>query len=155
MSLPLKERITSIEGLRSWKDQIPFHYEYTAGLAGERFLRGLQAGKILAAECSKCGKRYVPPKVYCVDCYLEINRYREVGPEGVVAAVAHSSVGFGGERLAKPKTFLFVAFKGVTGGIIHTASVPGLKIGTKVLPVFKPQGKRKGTLLDVEGFVKA
>ena len=96
--MPLKERVTNVERLRTWRDQIPFHYEYTAGLAGERFLRGLQEGKILAAECSKCGKRYVPPKAYCVDCYLEISNFTEVGPQGVVTAVAQSSVNFDGER---------------------------------------------------------
>lgn len=153
--MPLKERVTSVERLRSWKDKIPFHYEYTAGLAGERFLRGLQEGKILAAECPKCRKRYVPPKVYCVDCFLEINRYKEVGPEGVVAAIARSSVGFNGERLARPKTFVFIGFEGVTGGFIHTAPGPGIRIGTKVVPVYKPKEKRRGTLLDIEGFAKA
>ena len=153
--MPLKDRVTSVEGLRSWNDQIPFHYEYTAGLAGERFLRGLREGTILAAECSKCGKKFLPPKAYCVDCYVEISRFKEVGPEGVVAAITHSSVGFGGERLEKPKTFLFVGFKGVTGGLIHTASTPGLEIGTRVLPVFRPKAKRKGTMLDIDGFAKA
>lgn len=155
MSMPLRERITSVEGLKSWKDQIPFHYEYTAGVAGEKFLRGLQEGRIVASECSRCGKTYVPPKAYCVDCYLETDRYRQAGPEGVVLALAESKVSFDGKRLAKPKTFLFVGFKGVTGGLIHTASGHGLEIGSKVVPVFKAKRKRKGTLLDIDGFAKA
>jgi len=155
MNMPLRERVTNVEGLRSWKDQIPFHYEYTAGVAGEKFLRGLQEGRIIASECSRCGKTYVPPKAYCVDCYLETDRYKQVGPEGVVMALAESNVSFDGKHHTKPKTFLFVRFKGVTGGLIHTASGEGLEIGTRVVPVFKAKAKRKGTLLDIVGFVKA
>jgi len=150
----LVERITSVERLKSWTDQIPLHYEYTAGVAGEKFLRGMLEGKILASECAKCGKKYIPPKAYCVDCYVEINRFKQVGPEGEVAAIALSKVGFEGERLSRPKTFVFVIFMGVTGGLIHLAGCTGLEIGSKVTPKFKARAKRRGSVLDIEGFVK-
>jgi len=149
----LKERINSVAKLRSWQDQIPFHYEYTAGVAGEKFLRGLMKGKILASHCSRCGKSYVPPKLYCVECYIRINHLKQVGPEGVVLALAESNVGFEGNRLAEPKTFILVGFKGVTGGLIHLARGTGLKVGSKVLPKFKKPTERRGTILDIEGFV--
>jgi hypothetical protein len=153
--MPLNDRITSVEKLRAWTDKIPFHYEYTAGVAGEKFLRGLQEGRILASECGKCGKLFMPPKMYCVDCYVETRRFREVGPGGEVLALAKSSVGFDGRRLARPKTFVFVGFKGVTGGLIHTASGEGLEIGSKVAPRFRPRPKREGSVLDIECFVKS
>ena len=155
MMMSLKERITSIEKLRSWTDQIPFHYVYTAGVAGEKFLRGLREGRILASECMNCGKKYIPPKVYCVECYREVKRFKQVGPGGVVAALAESRVGFEGKRLAKPRTFAFVVFKGVTGGLIHFATGTGLEIGSKVVPQFRAPAKRQGTILDIEEFVKA
>ncbi len=154
MTMSLKDRITSVERLRSWTDQIPLHYEYTAGVAGEKFLRGLREGRVLASECPSCGNRYVPPKTYCIDCYVEIKRFRQVGPEGVVAALAESSVGFEGNRLVKPKTFAFVVFKGVTGGLIHVVAGTGLEIGSKVVPKFRAPAKRQGTILDIEAFVK-
>ena len=155
MTMSLKERITSVEKLRSWTGQIPLHYQYTAGVAGEKFLRGLQEGIILASECASCGKRYIPPKIYCVECYREIKRFKRVGPEGMVAALAESRVGFEGDRLAKPRTFVFVVFKGVTGGLIHFATGTGLEIGSKVVPKFRAPAKRRGTILDIEGFAKA
>jgi hypothetical protein len=34
----------------AWKDGIPLHYEYTAGTAGEAFLRGLKVGRIVASK---------------------------------------------------------------------------------------------------------
>jgi uncharacterized OB-fold protein len=73
----------------------------------------------------------------------------------VVAALTESWIGFEGDRLAKPRTFVFVVFKGVTGGLIHFAIGTGLVIGSKVVPKFRAPTKRQGTILDIEGFVKA
>ena len=155
MSVPPGERIVNSDGLSSWKDEIPLHYEYTAGVAGERFVRGLQKGKILASVCGNCGKMYLPPKMYCVDCYLAIKNYREVGPVATVEALAESHVDFGGKKVARPRTFAFLTFKGVTGGLIHYAKGEGLEIGSRVTPRFKPVRDRKGTLLDIQEFAAA
>ncbi len=146
------DRITNVESLRSWTDQIPFHYEYTAGVAGERFLRGLKEGKILASVCSECGKKYLPPKMYCTDCFVEIKDYEEVGPKATVAALAESHFDFEGKKLAKPRTYAFLTFKGVTGGIVHYASGKGLQVGSVVAPKFRAVQARKGSLLDIELF---
>ncbi|MDV3244013.1 MAG: Zn-ribbon domain-containing OB-fold protein [Nitrososphaerales archaeon] len=153
--MPLNERITSVDELRSWTDKIPFRYEYTAGVAGERFLRGLQEGKILAGTCEKCGKRYLPPKMYCVDCFLPITMYAEVGPVGTVTALTESHLDFQGKRLGSPFLMAFVTFGGVTGGIIHRVEGKGLKVGSKVEARFVTQSSRKGSLLDIEKFVTA
>lgn len=58
------------------------------------------------------------------------------------------------DRLAKPRIFAFVVFKGVTGGLIHLATGKGLEIGSKVVPKFRAPAKRQGTILDIERFVK-
>ena len=148
--MSLGERITSVDKVRSWTDEIPFHYEYTAGVAGERFLRGLQEGRIIASRCKKCGKSYLPPKVYCTDCFAPIETYKEVGPEGRVAAMTESHVGFDGGHLRTPRTFVFVSFQGVTGGLVQVASGRGIEIGGKVVPRFRPSSRRTGSLLDFE-----
>ena len=148
--MPLGERITSVEKLRSWTDQIPLHYEYTAGVAGEKFLRGIQQGKILASRCRKCGKSYLPPKAYCVDCFAKVDDYVSVGPEGKVAAVAETFVGFDGRELEDPKTFVFVTFRGVTGGLVQAAAGRGLKIGDRVVALFRQGSKRKDSLPSYE-----
>jgi uncharacterized OB-fold protein len=149
--LPLKDRITSVNDLRSWKDEIPFHYVYTAGVAGERFLRGLQEGKILAAKCDNCGRMYLPPKMYCVECFAEIRNFVEVGPQARVKALAQSHFDFHGNKIDKPMTFAFLEFKGVIGGILHYAG-GGLEVGSRATARFRPRSERKGTVLDIEGF---
>jgi uncharacterized protein len=66
----LSERATRVDALRSWTDAIPLRFDYSAGVAGEKFLRGLEKGEILAAACDKCGATYMPPKMYCVECFV-------------------------------------------------------------------------------------
>jgi uncharacterized OB-fold protein len=149
--MPINERITSTEDLRSWTDRIPLRYEYTAGVAGERFLQSLKKGTILAGTCSQCGKRYVPPKSYCVDCFKPIDDFEPIGPRGTVAALTESWVDFGGKRLKSPSTFAFVVFKGTVGGLIQ--KVEGeVRIGSTVEPRFAPEPARKGSLSDIEKF---
>jgi uncharacterized OB-fold protein len=152
--MAFSERLTNVDEMRFWKDQIPFHYEYTAGVAGERFLRGLQSGKLLAGKCDSCGKMYLPPKMYCVDCYRKVTKMVEVGPSGVVSALTESHVSFDGRHLEEPVPLVFVTFKGVTGGLIQKA-VGRLRIGAKVAPRFKPRERRKGSLDDIEAFEAA
>jgi uncharacterized OB-fold protein len=153
MEMPLGERLSDVDKLRSWKDQIPLHYVYTAGVAGERFLRGLQEGKILAAKCGKCRRMYLPPKIYCVNCYVEIKEFVDVGHSAVVGAITKSWVGFDGGRSKEPRTYAYLKFKGVTGGLVHYPSADGVKLGTRVTARFKPRADRKGTILDIEDFV--
>lgn len=146
--MSLSERITSVEQIRAWRDQIPLHYEYTAGVAGEKFLRGLQRGKILAARCDRCGRRYLPPKAYCVECFVPIRSYRQISAKGTVSGLAESHVAFDGSRLRSPENFVFVTFPGVTGGIVQKASGRGLRIGSRVKPRFKAESRRTGSLAD-------
>ncbi len=151
--MPLKERITNVDMLRSWKGEIPLRYEYTAGVAGERFLRGLREGRILASRCSNCRKMFIPPKAYCVECFVEIRDYREVGPAAVVGGLTESHVDFEGKRIKAPRTLAFLIFGGVTGGLVHRAGGKGLAIGSIVEPRFRAARKRTGSLLDIEEFV--
>jgi uncharacterized OB-fold protein len=150
--MPLADRLEAVDEMRFWTDTIPLRYEYTAGLAGEKFLRGLQEGRILASRCSKCGRKYLPPKSYCVDCFVKIGTFVEVGPLGTVASLAESHVGFDGGRRARPVTFAYITFKGTTGGIVHRVSGRGLAVGSTVKPRFRPKSNRSGSLLDIEEF---
>jgi len=128
-------------------------YEYTAGVAGERFLRGIKEGKLLAGRCARCGKKFVPPKSYCVDCFAPIGDYEQIGPKGIVAALTESWVDFQGRRLGSPILFAFVVFKGAVGGIIQKAEGRGIRIGSAVEPRFAPASARTGSLADIECFV--
>ena len=96
--MPITERLDDSTAVRSWVDTIPLHYEYTAGVAGERFLRGLIEGKILAGYCEVCDEAALPARMYCVECYSPVERYVRVGPVGVVKAVTRGRAPQGSPR---------------------------------------------------------
>jgi uncharacterized OB-fold protein len=142
--MPIEERIGSVEDVRQWTDSIPFQYEYTAGVAGEKFLRGLMDGKILAGYCPNCKESSLPARIYCVKCYGGITSYVEMGPVGKVRAVTTAKKGDG-------STFVFVTFKGVRGGLVHRL-LDGARAGSEVMPRFRPKAERTGSILDLQGF---
>jgi len=141
----------------AWKDSIPLHYEYTAGTAGEAFLRGLKQGRILASKCGTCGEVRLPPRTYCLQCYGRTRVEVELLHSGRIAALSTSRLGVGGLRLAAGSrtTFGFVTFEGVGGGLVHRIlheGRSGPRAGEPVGPLFVPAEKRKGSILDLDGF---
>ncbi|MDA4122272.1 MAG: cobalt transporter ApaG [Thaumarchaeota archaeon] len=147
----MEERIDSVEGIRQWTGSIPLHYEYTAGVAGERFLRGLAQGKIQAGYCANCKEASLPLRIYCIKCYGGVERSVLVRSAGKVAALTKTQFGQGGERLGEPVAFAYITFEGVTGGLVHRVA-DGVRVGSSVRPRFKPKRKRTGSILDIEFF---
>ena len=141
--MPIEERIESVDQIRQWTDTIPFQYEYTAGVAGEKFLRGLMEGRILAGYCLNCEESSLPLRMYCVRCYGKIEKAVRVPPVGKVKAVTS-----GGE--AGPK-FVFVTFKGFRGGMIHRL-LGKARVGSEVVAKFRPKKQRTGSVNDIQGF---
>ena len=144
--MPIRERLEDVAEVRQWSDVIPFHYEYTAGVAGEKFLRGLMEGKILAGYCPVCKEAFLPARIYCVVCYGEITKFVRVGPVGRVRALTRSGKGEGGGG-----AFAFVTFDGVRGGMVHRL-LGRARAGSEVVARFRPAMERTGSVLDIQGF---
>lgn len=117
------------------------HYRYTYGVAGERFFRELkERAHLLASTCPKCKKRFLPPSLYCEDCFVEMIEYGPVTGPGTVDSftVLHDSLE---ERpLPEPIVAAFVRFDGIAGGLL--APLKGIapqqvRIGLKVKPVIE------------------
>lgn len=141
----------------AWKDGIPLHYEYTAGEAGEAFLRGLIEGRIVASKCATCGEVRLPPRTYCLLCYGRTRVDVELLHHGRLAAFSKAHIRAGNAKLAARSraTFGFVTFEGVSGGLVHKILHEGRgepKVGEPVRPVFAPAERRAGSVLDLEGF---
>jgi len=137
--MPSIERINSSADIRAWKDNLPLHYKYTYGVAGQKFVSGLKEGKIIASRCKFCKTAYLPPKLYCTNCFKKIDDFEEVNVKGKVVALAVGK-----------KTYGFVTFEGFTGGLVHFAS-ERCKVGDSVKPVFKAE--REGRITDIMYFM--
>ncbi len=147
------EKISNNAELRTWRDHIPLDWKYTAGEAGERFLQLLKQGKIQASVCRSCGKTYLPPKIFCKDCFVQVTEWREV-PEDTGSIYSFTQV-----RVNSASTspiIVLVKFEGIEGGLLGKFK-PGReepRIGMKVKPVFRKKDQRKGELSDIEYFEK-
>jgi uncharacterized OB-fold protein len=125
------------------------HYEYTAGVAGERFLRGLMDGRLVGGRCEQCNVTFLPAKIYCVRCFRRIEKFVNVPPVGRVAAVSGGSDD-------RTDAFAFLTFEGVGGGLVHhVVSGSHLRIGGRAKVKFRPKIKRTGSILDIDGFEQA
>jgi len=145
------------DSIVAWRDGIPLHYEYTAGVAGEAFLRALAQGRIVASKCTTCGDVRVPPRTYCLECQGRTRIDVELFQSGGIASLSTAFLAKDGTKLAAGSriTFGFVTFEGVGGGLIHRILSEGRReprVGDPVMPLFLPHEKRKGSILDLKGF---
>src|SRR5881628_2016535 len=70
--MAILEKIVKSEDAKHWADSIPLEFHYTAGVAGEEFLRELKDnGRLIASKCPKCKNSYVPARMYCATCFIE------------------------------------------------------------------------------------
>ncbi|MFN3804897.1 MAG: Zn-ribbon domain-containing OB-fold protein, partial [Pyrobaculum sp.] len=64
--------------------------------------RGLKEGKILGTVCERCGRVFIPPRLYCSYCFREVDRWVEARDEGVVVTAVLSHIAADRSRLEKP-----------------------------------------------------
>ncbi len=130
----------------------PVYFRYTAGIAGEKFLREIKDnGKLVASRCPKCNLNYLPPRIYCERCMSKLDEYVQVENTGTVETFTTCHQDADGNELSEPVTVALVRFPSTYGGIVH--KVKGeVSIGDKVRIVFKEKATRSGSILDIECF---
>ncbi|AEB95902.1 MAG: Zn-ribbon domain-containing OB-fold protein [Metallosphaera sp.] len=139
-------------------------YSYTAGQALSQFLLGLKKGKILGRKCPKCGRVYVPPRMYCEDCFYPTSKWVEVKDEGIVMTAVASFISWTRDRLEEPEIVGTIrllpssAKDYVYPGLFHRIccsfdDVKSMNIfGKRVKAKWKPENEREGSINDIECF---
>ena len=154
--MPILEKLIQPGEARHWPDSIPLEYHYTAGVAGEEFRRELRDnGRFLVSKCSKCKSTYIPARMYCPDCFIEMKDQYPIDKSGYIYSFTTVHRRRSGEESNSPITVGLVKFDGVKGGIVHLLDVGDsteLSIGTKVTPVLRDSAKRVGAITDILGF---
>ncbi len=132
----------------------PVHFRYTAGLAGEKFLREIKDnGRLVAARCPKCDLNYLPPRIYCERCMSKLEEYVTLENMGTVDSFTVCRKGPDGKDLPQPTTVAFVRFQSAHGGLVHKVK-GSVSVGDKVRVVFREKSKRTGSILDIDYFEK-
>jgi len=152
--MPILEKISQLSQARHWTDSIPLEFHYTAGVAGEEFRRELKKnGRFLASKCAKCKNSYVPARMFCPTCFIEIREARTIEEPGYVYSYTTVNRNRTGEP-SEPVTIALIRFEGVKGGIVHKLNNEPNKVtfGMKVVPMLKDMAERTGALTDIIGF---
>lgn len=141
---------------KKWEGEIPVHYLYTYGIAGEKFFREIKDnGKFVGTKCEKCNVTYVPPRIYCERCFAELGNYFDVGTKGTVETYTLCAESFDGTKLSKPVGIAGIRIDGTQGGLVHRISEiepKNIKIGMRVEAVFAEKSKRTGHISDISHF---
>jgi uncharacterized OB-fold protein len=154
--MPILEKFTQQSQARHWTDSIPLEFHYTAGVAGEEFRRELRDnGRFLVSKCSKCKSTYIPARMYCPSCFIEMKDQFPIDKPGYV--YSHTSVNRdrSGADTELPITVGLVKFEGVKGGIVHLLEMGDAdraSIGMKVMPSLKNPSDRTGAMTDILAF---
>jgi uncharacterized protein len=156
--MPILEKISQPSNARHWTDSIPLEFHYTAGVAGEKFRRELKEnGRLLASKCAKCKNSYVPARMFCPSCFVEIKETHAIEEPGYVYSYTSVNRNRTGE-LGETVTLALVKFEGVEGGIIHRLddnTADKVAFGMKVVPILRDNSERTGALTDIISFKQA
>jgi len=154
--MPILEKIPQPSQAHHWTDSIPLEYHYTAGVAGEEFRRELkERGRFLASKCSNCGNTYVPARMFCPSCFIEMKETRPLDGTWQVYSFTTVSRDRAGTKSNRLMTIGLVKIEGAKGGIVHILKAEdpaGITIGMKVAPVLKSHTERTGALSDILHF---
>ena len=138
----------------AWLGEMPITSRYTAGVAGEKFLRALKdEGKILGSTCDRCGITYVPARQFCERCMDELDETVDVGTVGEVHTFTLLFENLDGSQREEPEVIAFISLG--DGGLVHKLNdidLDDLDIGLLVEAVFKPEAERQGSILDIAHF---
>jgi hypothetical protein len=143
---------------RVYRGDLPVSHRYTAGIAGEKFLRALKdEGKIYGTRCPKCNFTYVPARLYCERdmTHLDDSAWVQMSAEGELLSFSAVHVDLDGNRLDSPQWVGLVRLDGASGALLHylgDVKPDALRVGTRVQAVLKPKKDRVGSIKDIAYF---
>lgn len=127
------------------KWEIP--YTYSVGETASIFLLALKGGVLKATRCSKCKHVFMPPRSFCESCFVPMDEWVDLAPEGVIEAATIVTESFA-NMPRPPYALAYVRLTGadtalgnfITGVDLSDlgAARQRMQIGTRVRVRFKP-----------------
>ena len=140
------------------EDKPDARYSWSVGLAMSRFLEELKNGRIIGVKCGKCGRIFVPPRVFCSYCFTSISEWVYVKDTGRVNTVAVSYIAADRGRLEEPQIIAVIELDGASPGmgILHKLGnvdpgdvKEGKVFGMRVKAVWRKPEERVGSITDI------
>jgi uncharacterized OB-fold protein len=97
----------------------------------------------------------MPPRLYCEQCFAQLDEWIEVEPLGRVHTftIVHRSLDE--KPLLKPRVIAFVHLEDTDGGLVHEldeVEPQQVYLGMHVAAVFKEKDERTGSITDIKYF---
>ncbi len=154
--MSLLHRIEHPRDALAWEGDMPTIGRYTAGIAGEKFFRAIQEdGQFLGTVCPTCDIVYVPPRLYCEQCFAHLEEWINVPSTGWVYTFTLVHLDLDGNPLPDPRLIAFIQLDGTDGGLVHMLDdidPEQVYVGMPVEAVFKDPAERQGSILDIAHF---
>lgn len=154
--MAILEKVDKLHQAIAWQGEIPITNRYTAGVAGERFLREIKDhARILGTRCPDCDLVYVPAALFCERCFAQLDEWLEVSSQGRVFTFTVLFRDLEDRPLDPPAVLAYVKLNGSNGGLVHylgEVEPDQVFIGLEVEAVFKEASEREGSILDIRYF---
>ncbi|HET9672073.1 MAG TPA: Zn-ribbon domain-containing OB-fold protein [Actinomycetota bacterium] len=138
------------------EQRLDVRYEWDPGQAIGAFLDGLRDRRILATTCESCGRTLVPPRAFCERCFRPTDGWAEVPHTGSVETFSICHVTWDMQPLDEPIVPAVIRLDGTSeGGFLHLlgeVAPDDVRHGLQVEAVWKPNGERTGSILDIAYF---
>ena len=142
------------------KTEVRLPYELAYGETWSRFFEGLQEKKIYGTKCSKCNRVLVPARSFCPRCFVNMDEWIELSPEGTITTFIYVNYKFYGQPLEPPYVCATIRLDGTDVDILHIIGgfdvsdyefvCNKIKNGTRVRAVWNEN--RSGHIFDIKYF---
>lgn len=132
-------------------------YAWSAGEAMSRFLEELQAGRLIARSCHRCGRILFPPRMFCEECFRPTDAWTHIRDTGTIETFSISYLDTDAKRIPEPILVGVVSLDGASPkmGMMHyfgEMTKEQIHIGMRVKAAWKAKEERKGSVLDIRYF---
>lgn len=117
--LILPDRLKDVELVRSIRTPAQLDYEFTAGRASSRFLKGIAQKKIVGQRCPVCKLVYVPPRGCCPTDGVPTEDEVELPHVGTVTTFCVVNVQFYGQAMELPYVSALILLDGADIPLMH------------------------------------
>ena len=151
--LVLPAALRDVEAVKVVEIPARLEYEFTAGAATSRFLRGIAQRKILGERCPVCRKVYVPPRGSCPTDGVATAEQVELAHSGIVTTFCVVNVQFYGQAMEVPYVCATVLLDGADlglFGLIQDIPFDEVRMGMRVEAVWVEDEKLAPTLTSIE-----
>ncbi len=143
------------EPVKSIRVPIRLEYEYTAGVATTRFLRGVAEGRLLGQRCPSCSKVYVPPRGSCPRCGVATADEVEVADKGTVTTFCVVRIPSENLAIDPPYVCAHILLDGADipfFALIHECAFDEVRMGMRVQAVWKPESEWEPSFENIRHF---